>query len=332
MVRRKKRALILCTGNSCRSQMAEAWWRLLGRPHWECHSAGSRPAGFVHPEALAVLAEAGVPHPAATSKSLEEFIEQPFDLVVTVCDGANEVCPVFPGAARREHWPFDDPATATGTEAQVRAEFRRVRDEIRARVESFLHEDASQPGEVIDRWLRQALDLAPARVAPERRAEYEELLRRTCVLAESGEFRWSWVPGEIHSIFGHRGWAWNGIYALREESTLRLVASAGPPVCNTLVRRGGVGSSGMCFDGILMNQTLVAAPVSAWPGYVSCDSESGIATAAGMVSPIRDAHGTPIAVWDLDSTESLNPSDPFFFDRYFATLSAVLKPTVEDLA
>lgn len=311
--------------------MAEAWWRHLGRHRWDCHSAGSHPAGFVHSEALAVLAEAGVTHAPASSKSWDEFLEQPFDVVVTVCDAAEEACPVFPEAARREHWPFEDPARAVGSPEHVRGEFRRISAAIRARVEGFLAEDAAAPSEAIAGWLAQALDLAPARVAPERRAEYDELTRRTCVLAANGGFRWSWVPGEIRDIFGSRGWAWNGIYTLRDERTLQLYAAAGPPVCGTLELRGGVGTSGMCFDGILMNQTLVAAPVSAWPGYVSCDSESGLATVAGMVVPIRGPSGAPIAVWDLDSTEPLNPADPFFFDRYFATLSAVLKPLPEEL-
>jgi len=133
-----KRVLILCTGNSCRSQMAEAWWNELGRGVWEAESAGSKPAGFVHPRAVEAMKEVGVDISGYQSKSLDRFREQPFDLVVTVCDRAKGACPVFPGASQTLHWPFDDPADATGTDEMRQAEFRRVRDEIRDRIESYL--------------------------------------------------------------------------------------------------------------------------------------------------------------------------------------------------
>ncbi len=134
----KKRVLILCTGNSCRSQMAEGIWRALGGTDWESCSAGSNPAGYVHPLALRVLGEAGIDLPDARSKHVSEFQNQRFDMIVTVCDSAKESCPVLPGAGRTVHWPFDDPAHTTGTEAERLVAFRRVRDEIKAKIEAFL--------------------------------------------------------------------------------------------------------------------------------------------------------------------------------------------------
>ena len=130
--------LILCTGNSCRSQMAEALWHSLGHGEWRTASAGSKPAGYVHPLAVRVMHELGIDLTGHVSKSLDRFVNEPFDLVVTVCDNAREACPVFPGAGQTLHWPFDDPAHATGTDDEKLAEFRRVRDEIRARIAQFL--------------------------------------------------------------------------------------------------------------------------------------------------------------------------------------------------
>jgi len=135
-----KRVLILCTGNSCRSQMAEALWERLGNGEWESESAGSKPSGYVHPLAVQAMQELDIDISDYTSKSLEQFQEQPFDLVITVCDNAKEVCPVFVGAKETLHWPFDDPADATGTDEEKMTMFRRVRDEIKERIEAFLHE------------------------------------------------------------------------------------------------------------------------------------------------------------------------------------------------
>ena len=132
-----KRVLVLCTGNSCRSQMAEAWFRELGRGAWVACSAGSRPTGSVHPRAVEVMAEVGVDIGSQTSDHVDAYVGQPFDLVVTVCDAAREACPALPGAEVVEHWPFDDPADA-GEGADALPTFRRVRDEIRARVADYL--------------------------------------------------------------------------------------------------------------------------------------------------------------------------------------------------
>ena len=123
----KQRVLILCTGNSARSQMAEGLLRQLAGERFEVASAGTHPAG-VHPMATRVMAEIGVDLTIHRSKSVEEFAGQSFDYVITVCDHARELCPIFPGQGRRLHQSFADPAAAA-TDQQVEA-FRRVRDEI----------------------------------------------------------------------------------------------------------------------------------------------------------------------------------------------------------
>lgn len=127
----KPLVLILCTGNSCRSHLAEAVLRAEAGDLVEVASAGSNPAGFVHPESVAVLAEIGLDASGHRSKHLSEFLDRPVHTVVTVCGNADQACPAFPGQVRRHHWGFDDPAHAVGSPGQVRAEFRRVRDEIR---------------------------------------------------------------------------------------------------------------------------------------------------------------------------------------------------------
>lgn len=133
-----KRVLILCTGNSCRSQMAEALWGSLGQGQWRSDSAGSQPTGFVHPLAIKVMQELDIDISTNTSKSLKQFQDEAFDLVVTVCDNAKDSCPVFPGAHETLHWPFDDPADATGTDDEEMAVFRRVREEIKEKIRSYL--------------------------------------------------------------------------------------------------------------------------------------------------------------------------------------------------
>lgn len=132
-----KRVLILCTGNSARSQMAEGLLRHDGGDAFEVMSAGIE-ASFVRPQAIKVMSEIGIDISDHCSKSVDEFRGQEFDYVITVCDNANERCPVFPGNVKRIHWSFDDPASVTGEE-EIRLEtFRRVRDEIRARLLDFV--------------------------------------------------------------------------------------------------------------------------------------------------------------------------------------------------
>jgi arsenate reductase len=124
--------------------MAEGLWRALGGDVWECSSAGSNPADGVHPLAVAAMGEIGVDLRGARSKHVKEFAGQTFDLVVTVCDSARDSCPTLPGAARRLHWPFDDPAGAGGSDEEKLAVFRRVRDEIRRSIETYLKEDGAR--------------------------------------------------------------------------------------------------------------------------------------------------------------------------------------------
>ena len=128
----KPRVLILCTGNSCRSHMAEGILREAAGDLLEVHSAGSKPAGFVHPESIEVLREIGIDISSHTSKSMNEFFDRDIETVITVCGKADQACPVFPGQVNRHHWPFDDPAHATGSDEEIRNAFRRIRDEIAA--------------------------------------------------------------------------------------------------------------------------------------------------------------------------------------------------------
>lgn len=129
----KKRVLILCTGNSARSQMAEGLLREIGGEMLEVESAGVIKS-FVRPQAIEAMKEIGIDISEHRSKSVEEFAGQNFDYVITVCDNAKESCPVFPGNVKRIHWSFDDPAETTGGESEKLAVFRRVRDEIREKL------------------------------------------------------------------------------------------------------------------------------------------------------------------------------------------------------
>jgi arsenate reductase (thioredoxin) len=133
----KKRVLILCTGNSARSQMAEGLLRHYAGDRFEVFSAGTKPS-VVRPEAIAVMNEIGLDISGHRSKSADEFTGKPLDFVITVCDNANEACPVFPGNVKRLHWPFEDPAAAQGTDDVRKAAFRRVRDQLYVRITGFL--------------------------------------------------------------------------------------------------------------------------------------------------------------------------------------------------
>lgn len=133
----KMRILILCTGNSCRSQMAEGYLKSLDK-FLEVHSAGTNPASQVNPNAIKVMNEIGIDISENKSKNVNEFINKPFDYVITVCDNAKETCPVFTGNIKHKlHISFNDPADATGTEEEVLSVYRRVRDEIMNRFSEF---------------------------------------------------------------------------------------------------------------------------------------------------------------------------------------------------
>lgn len=131
------KVLILCTGNSCRSQMAHGFLQALDE-HMEVHSAGTKPVERVNPKAVEVMNEVGIDLSQHTPKSVEIYLNEAWDYVITVCGGANESCPMFTGkVGERLHIGFDDPSDAVGTDAFVMSEFRRVRDEIKARFAAF---------------------------------------------------------------------------------------------------------------------------------------------------------------------------------------------------
>ena len=129
--------LILCTGNSCRSHLAEGILRRALGEGFRVASAGSKPAGYVHPLAVKAMTEIGIDISAHHSKHLDEFLNDEVETVITVCGNADQACPMFPGQLNRHHWGFDDPAHATGSEDEQFAVFRRVRDEIRRIFEAY---------------------------------------------------------------------------------------------------------------------------------------------------------------------------------------------------
>ncbi|HSW95981.1 MAG TPA: arsenate reductase ArsC [Patescibacteria group bacterium] len=132
-----QRVLFLCTHNSARSQMAEGLLRTLGGDRFEAHSAGTEATG-VRPLAIRAMRELDIDISKQISKTLEPYVEQRFDHVITVCDDANESCPIFPNAAHRLHWSLPDPSKATGSETEQLAVYRKVRDDLRARIEAEL--------------------------------------------------------------------------------------------------------------------------------------------------------------------------------------------------
>jgi len=129
--------LILCTGNSCRSHIGEGFLRAALGDSANVQSAGSKPAGFVHPLAVKVMAEVGIHISSHRSKPLTEFLNQPVHTVITVCGNLDQACPIFPGQVNRHHWPFFDPARATGSEEEILKCFRQVRDEMHRVFEAY---------------------------------------------------------------------------------------------------------------------------------------------------------------------------------------------------
>ena len=129
--------LILCTGNSCRSHMAEGILRAAAGDLVEVHSAGSKPAGYVHPKAIQVLKEIGIDISSHTSKHMNDFLNRKIHTVITVCGNADQACPMYPGQVKRYHWGFEDPAHAKGTDEEILGEFRRVRDQIKLVFEAY---------------------------------------------------------------------------------------------------------------------------------------------------------------------------------------------------
>ena len=139
-----KRILVLCTGNSARSQMAEGLFRHESDGRYEIFSAGTKPSS-VRPEAIAVMWELGIDISGHRSKSVDEFAGQTFDYVITVCDNARDNCPIFAGGTVRLHWSFEDPAAVEGTEEERLIAFRRIRDQLHERVKAFVNQREITP-------------------------------------------------------------------------------------------------------------------------------------------------------------------------------------------
>lgn len=147
--------LILCTGNSCRSILGEALFNHLGQGRVAAFSAGSKPTGQVHPRSLALLESKGISTAHLRSKSWDDFVLTPLDIVITVCDSAaGEACPVFTGAPVKAHWGLPDPAHATGTEAEITAAFESVYKTLEARIKAFLELPAGLDKKELSDWLR----------------------------------------------------------------------------------------------------------------------------------------------------------------------------------
>lgn len=136
----KQRVLFICTHNSARSQMAEGLLRSLAGDRFDAFSAGTE-ATEIRPLAIRAMNELGIDITGQHSKTVSRYLNEPFDMVITVCDAADEACPIFPGAVQRRHWSFEDPSKATGSEAEQLTVYRRIRDEIRERIESELLEE-----------------------------------------------------------------------------------------------------------------------------------------------------------------------------------------------
>ena len=134
---KKPSVLILCTGNSCRSHLAEGLLRSYAGDLFDVHSAGSKPAGYVHPLAIKVMQELDIDISQHTSKHMNDFLNQTIDIVITVCGNADQACPMFPGQVSRHHYGFEDPAHAQGSEEEVLGVFRKVRDQIKLVFEAY---------------------------------------------------------------------------------------------------------------------------------------------------------------------------------------------------
>ena len=141
-----KKVLFLCTGNSVRSQMAEGLLNALGAGKWKAQSGGVFPS-YVHPLAIRAMEEVGIHISEQTSKSMNQFLKKAFDYIITLCDEAARSCPTFPGQSKRLHWPLEDPAAAIGPIEERLVVFRRIRDEIKRKIEELLK---SEPSEIPD--------------------------------------------------------------------------------------------------------------------------------------------------------------------------------------
>ena len=321
-----KSVIILCTGNSCRSQLAEALWREIWGDEWQVSSAGTEPVGSVHPLALEVLEENGIDVEGLVCEALSMYGRESFDLAITVCSKAHESCPTFPGASKTLHWPFPDPVEYVGSGAsakEARATFRLARDGIHARILRYRRDVLS--ARTLAAEMATVIAQLPGDVDETRQESFRSIVWLLCESLRDGD-PWKAFPASIAAGMSDAGWQFNGIYALRgvlPERRLELLHSAGPPVCATIEEKGGVHTSGMCFDAVLRGAPQLAADVSTWPGYVSCDGDRGLKTVSGIAVPLVDATGTIRAVWDLDSTEPLEATDALFVCTLISRLLAV---------
>ncbi len=316
--------VILCTGNSCRSILAEAIWRDETGGRWRCASAGTDPTGSPHPAALAVLEEDGISIDSLRSQSIEEMSGEKFDLAVTVCDAARQQCPLFSAATRTLHWPFPDPAQhldGSAVDQHQLAVFRVARDSIRVRIQHHL-----RVLDLLER-IELIIEQLPGDLQQQRRQAYHDLARRSVSALDEGT-HWESLPKIIAEEMKPFGWDWNGIYLLRGQiprRRLELGPADGPPVCSP-IQEQEEGRSGLCFDAVQQGSILVAADVTRWPGYISCDGESGLSTVAGMARPILDASGEVVAVWDLDSNQPIHATDALVMDALIEGLSLAGPP------
>jgi len=321
-----KRVIILCTGNSSRSQLAEALWRELWGDEWQVRSAGTDPVGRVHLCALEVLAEVGIDVEGLACESLASYEGESFDLAITVCAEAHESCPVVPGASKTLHWPFPDPAEfvdSGATSEEARETFRLARDSIHARI--LRYRQGVLGARKLQREMANVIAQLPGDLDEKHRESYRSVVWLLCQSWDQGD-PWEALPAAVAAGMKDSGWEFNGIYALRgvsPERRLELLHAAGPPVCATIEEKGPLHSSGLCFDAVLEGTWQIAADVSTWPGYVSCDGESGLKTISGIAIPLTDATGSIRGVWDLDSTIPLDSSDTLFICALIGRLLAV---------
>lgn len=179
-------------------------------------------------------------------------------------------------------------------------------------------------------WLAHSLAQWPLSDEPSR-SRFWRLAQALGPVVDEGP--WEALPGLIAAHFAPRGWAWNGFYVRAPLAVgvdrLDLGHAAGPPVCTPLWRTpaGGIGASGACFDALALNQTIIITAPADYPGFVSCDGESGLTTRGSLVVPIRGGDGAPLAVWDLDATEPVTLAEAHFMEALLASLAYAHPPT-----
>ncbi len=279
--------------------------------------------------AIRVLEEEGIPTTGLKSENLSNYQEESFDLAITVCSSAAEACPVFVGAKKTLHWPFPDPADHVPVDDRSEEGlqiFRVAREAIRQRIQRYLA--ALKFESVLMEWV----DQLPGEIEENRLQAYRRLIK-SCGEVVDRPDSWSLLPGVIQKEMDCFGWAWNGIYHLhgnQPNRRLNLGPAAGPPVCATLEEIPGQ-RSGMCFDAVRHGRILVAKDVKNWPGYVSCDGESGLATVASIVRPLLNAEGEVVAVWDLDSVDPIHPCDALLMDALLEGFGALGFPSEDSV-